>query len=67
MLAENGLDLVNVNVSQQGKSHRNGQDESGSPQEAGITNGDDGTGEAAPGAVTGQLTTLAQGLVDFYA
>jgi len=67
MLAENGLNLINVNVSQQGKSHGNGQGAPGSQQEAGVANDESGANEPTSGLGVRQITTLTQGLVDFYA
>jgi len=67
MLSENGLNLVNVNVSQQGKSHQDGQDAADSRHEAGVTNAEGGSNEPAPGSGMRQNIALTQGLVDFYA
>lgn len=67
MLSENGLNLVNVNVSQQGKSHRDGQNAADSRHEAGVANAEGGSNEPAPGSGMRQNITLTQGLVDFYA
>jgi flagellar hook-length control protein FliK len=67
MLSENGLTLVNVNVSQQGKSHRDGQDAADSRDEAGVANAEGGSNEPAPGSGMRQNIALTQGLVDFYA
>jgi flagellar hook-length control protein FliK len=64
MLSENGLDLVNVNVSQQGKSHGDGQHAPGSRQGDGVANADSGVND---GPDVRQITVHAQGLVDYYA
>ena len=67
MLSENGLNLVNVNVSQQGKSHGNDQGASGSQQESGVDNDDSGANEPVSGPDVQRMTVHAQGLVDYYA
>lgn len=67
MLSENGLNLVNVNVSQQGKSHRDGQDESGFRQGQGVARDDAGASEAVSGSELRRMTLPVQGLVDDYA
>ena len=67
MLSENGLNLVNVNVSQQGKSHRDGQDESGFGQGSGVAKDDAGDSEAISASELRRMTIPMQGLVDDYA
>jgi flagellar hook-length control protein FliK len=67
MLSENGLDLVNVNVSQQGKSHGDGQNASASRQEDGVANADSGANEPVSGPDVRRITVHTQGLVDYYA
>ena len=67
MLAENGLNLVNVNVSQQGKSHREGQGAPGSQQGSSVANDDGGANESLSGADMAQMLLHTQGLVDYYA
>ncbi|MGB5180258.1 MAG: flagellar hook-length control protein FliK [Gammaproteobacteria bacterium] len=67
MLSENGLNLVNVNVSQQGRSHRDGQGESGFGQGSGVAKDDAGASEAASGAELRRMTVPMRGLVDDYA
>ena len=66
MLAENGLNLTNVNVSQQGNSERHDQDSAGSAQAGGAEN------SAAGGAGVEMAQDLSRevktvlGLVDYY-
>ena len=67
MLAENGLNLVNVNVSQQGKSHREGQGAPGSQQGSSVANDDGGANESLSGPDMAQMLLHTQGLVDYYA
>ena len=67
MLAENGLNLVNVNVSQQGKSHREGQGAPGSQQGSSVANDDGGANESLSGPDMPQMLLHTQGLVDYYA
>ncbi|MGB5717696.1 MAG: flagellar hook-length control protein FliK, partial [Gammaproteobacteria bacterium] len=67
MLAENGLNLVNVNVSQQGKSRRDGQDESGFGQGSAVAKDDAGASEAVSASELRRMTLPMQGLVDDYA
>ena len=67
MLSENGLNLVNVNVSQQGASHGKGQGTPGSRDGVGVALSESDTNELMPGLDDRQITTLTQGLVDFYA
>jgi len=65
MLSENGLNLTNVNVSQQGESYRNGDEKAASQQGADAANDDNGTSE--PVMDERRMTVHTQGLVDFYA
>lgn len=67
MLSENGLNLVNVNVSQHGNSRQDGQGAAGSRQGAGVANAEGGTNEPAAAPGVRNATILTQGLVDFYA
>jgi flagellar hook-length control protein FliK len=67
MLSENGLNLVNVNVSQHGNSRQDGQSTPGSRQGAGVANDEGGTNEPAASPGIRNATILTQGLVDFYA
>ncbi len=67
MLSENGLNLVNVNVSQQGKSRRDGQDESGFGQGSAVAKDDAGASEAVSASELRRMTIPMQGLVDDYA
>jgi len=67
MLSENGLNLVNVNVSQQGKSRRDGQDESGFGQGSGVAKDDADASEAVSASELRRMTIPMQGLVDDYA
>jgi len=67
MLSENGLNLVNVNVSQQGKSHGDGQGAPGSQQGSGVANEDSEASESLSGADMPRMMLHTQGLVDYYA
>lgn len=67
MLSENGLNLVNVNVSQQGRSHRDGQGAPGSQQGSGVANDDSGANESISGPDMPRMMLHTQGLVDYYA
>jgi len=66
MLSENGLDLVNVNVSQQGKSY-DGRGASSFRQGSAAADADNGPGESVSGPGIRQMTMHTQGLVDYYA
>jgi len=67
MLSENGLNLVNVNVSQQGRSRQYGQGAPGSQPDAGVANAKGSSGESVIEPGVRQNITVTQGLVDFYA
>lgn len=67
MLAENGLNLANVNVSQQGKSHREGQGAYGSRPGLAAGNNDRADNDAIAGSDVRPVTVHTQGLVDYYA
>jgi flagellar hook-length control protein FliK len=67
MLSENGLNLVNVNISQQDMSRQNGQSMPGSRYGANIANTEGGGNEEISGLGTRQTIIYTQGLVDFYA
>ena len=67
MLSENGLNLVNVSVSQQGKSHGDGQGAPASRQGPGAENDGSGAGESLSGPDMPRMVLQTQGLVDFYA
>lgn len=67
MLSENGLNLVNVNVAQQGRSRQYGQGAPGSRPDTGDANAEGSLGESVIESGVKQNITLTQGLVDFYA
>jgi flagellar hook-length control protein FliK len=67
MLSENGLNLVNVNVSQQGKSRGDGQGAPGSGQGTGVANDGSGVDESVSGPDIQSMTVQTKGLVDYYA
>lgn len=67
MLSENGLNLVNVNVSQQRGSRQYGQGAPGSQPDGGVANAEGTSGESVIEPGVRQNITLTQGLVDFYA
>jgi len=66
MLAENGLNLANVNVSQQGNSGQHDQASDGSREAGGAANSaaSDGEVELAQG-LSPEVNTIL-GLVDYY-
>lgn len=67
MLSENGLNLVNVNISQQGMLRQQGQGAPDSRHGAGSAAAEgDGSEEVSVSGVR-QAAILTQGLVDFYA
>lgn len=67
MLSENGLNLVNVNISQQGMSRQQGQGTLDSRHGAGIAAADSDASEEASVPGVRQAAIITQGLVDFYA
>ena len=67
MLSENGLNLADVNVSQQGKSHGDDQGSPDSQQGAGVTNANDEATELVSGQEVRRITVSTQVLIDYYA
>jgi len=67
MLSENGLNLVNVNISQQDMSRQNSQSMPGSRYGANIADTEGGGNEEISGLRTRQTVIYTQGLVDLYA
>ena len=67
MLAESGLNLVNVNISQQGTSGQRGRGMSGFQQDSGLSQSGPGAKEAVPDEAVPEMAATGLGLIDAYA